>query len=250
MASTFKTALIAAVAAAAVSAGAAVATTQAFTLGTTNRVDAPSTVVNVNGNGATSPVDAPLLTLDNRSSTANATPLALLAAPNHPALKVNTGIKVTNLNADRLDGIDSAGFVPSSAVQRFDALGSQPDPTFSAHLHTFATVGSVQIDGVCIDTGSQQVVTIALFLAVDHVAFAAVSQSDVSGYSPSTDAYKGAVWDLGRVDAAHGTPVFRTTTGTVLLPNNHYISFNLFMGQNIRGQTDGRCIWGGSALVN
>jgi hypothetical protein len=92
-------------------AGTAAATTQTFTLGTTNRVDAPSTVVNVKSTGTTSPVDAPLLTLDNRSSTANSTPLSLLAAPNHAPFKVNTQTKVANLNADQLDGMNGSAFV-------------------------------------------------------------------------------------------------------------------------------------------
>src|SRR5262245_36103088 len=104
MSGTFKAALVAAVVAAVVSAGAAVATTQAFTLGTTNRVDAPSTVVNATSNGVTNPVDAPLLTLNNRSSTANATPLSLVAASGHAPFKVNAETKVANLNADKLDG--------------------------------------------------------------------------------------------------------------------------------------------------
>jgi len=111
MKGSFKTAVIAAVVSAFVAAGAAVATTQTLTLGTTNRVNAPTTVVNATSNGVTNPVDAPLLTLNNKSSTANATPLSLLAAPGHAPFKVNTGVEVTNLNADRLDGTDSSGFV-------------------------------------------------------------------------------------------------------------------------------------------
>jgi hypothetical protein len=114
MSGTFKTALTAAVVSAFVAAGAAVATTQAFTLGTTNRVDAPSTVVNATSNGATNPVDAPLLTLNNRSATANATPLSLLAAANHAPFKVNTQTRVTNLNADQLDGRSSEYFLPKT----------------------------------------------------------------------------------------------------------------------------------------
>src|SRR5215510_12562704 len=105
MKGSFKTALIAAVVSAFVAAGAAVATTQAFTLGTTNRVDAASRVINVQSNGTTNPVDAPLLTLDNRSATANATPLSLVAAAGHAPFKVNTQVAVPNLNADYLDGL-------------------------------------------------------------------------------------------------------------------------------------------------
>jgi hypothetical protein len=107
----FKTALIAAVVSAFVAAGAAVATTQTFVLGTTNRVDAKSTVINAKADGTVNPVDAPLLTLQNKNATANATPLALLAGAGRPPFTVNSQTRVANLNADKLDGIDSAGFV-------------------------------------------------------------------------------------------------------------------------------------------
>src|SRR5262245_27592574 len=115
MSGTFKAALVAAVVSAVVSAGAAVATTQAFTLGTTNRVNSPTSVTNLQSNGSTvNPVDAPLLTLDNRSTTANATPLSLLAAPGHAPFKVNTQAKVKDLNADQLDGRSSEYFLPKT----------------------------------------------------------------------------------------------------------------------------------------
>jgi hypothetical protein len=131
MKGSFKTALIAAIVSAFVAAGAAVATTQAFTLGTTNRVDAPSTVINTKSNGTTNPVDAPLLTLDNRSATANATPLSLLAASGHTPFKVNTQAKVANLNADQLDGRSSEYFLPKTA-QAIDsaAVGGYPVGSF------------------------------------------------------------------------------------------------------------------------
>jgi hypothetical protein len=110
MKGSFKTALIAAAVSGVVSASAAVATTQTFTLGQANHVNAASSVSNVQANATISPVDAPLLTLENKSTTANATPLSLLAAPNHAPLDVNSAVRVPNLNADLLDGINSSGF--------------------------------------------------------------------------------------------------------------------------------------------
>jgi len=106
----FRTALIAAVVSAFVAAGAAVATTQAFVLGTGNRVDAPTKVTNLRSDGTANPVDGALLSLENQSTTANATPLSLVAAANHAPFKVNTGVTVTNLDADLLDGFDSTAF--------------------------------------------------------------------------------------------------------------------------------------------
>src|SRR5262245_30425441 len=111
MKGSFKVALIAAAVSGVVSASAAVATTQTFVLGTTDRVNAATKVTNLQANGTTvNPVDAPLMTLENKSSSANATPLLLTAASGHAPLKVNTQTKVANLNADQLDGKDSSSF--------------------------------------------------------------------------------------------------------------------------------------------
>ena len=145
MRGTFKTALVAAVVSAFVAAGAAVATTQAFTLGATNRVNAPTSLTNLQSNGTTvNPVDAPLLTLDNRSTTANATPLSLLAAPNHAPFKVNTGVKVTNLNADRLDGFDSTYFLPKTGTAaNSDQLGGHSSGFFLATAGTAANAAKL-----------------------------------------------------------------------------------------------------------
>src|SRR5438874_6916657 len=102
-----KSALVGGIVGAFVAAGTtALATTQVFTLGTSNQVDAASTVA-VKAGAA---VAAPLVSLSNTSTGAGATPLALTAAPGHPPLTVNTKTRVVNLDADLLDGIDSKIF--------------------------------------------------------------------------------------------------------------------------------------------
>jgi hypothetical protein len=134
MKSSFRTALVAAIVSAFVASGAAVATTQGFVLGATNRVNAPSQVTNVQANATVNPVDAPLLTLENKSTTANATPLSLVAAPNHAPFRVNTSTKVANLNADQLDGHDSTYFLPKTGKAADSGkLDGYPSGAFS-HL--------------------------------------------------------------------------------------------------------------------
>jgi hypothetical protein len=105
MKSSYKTALIAAVVAAFVAAGAAVATTKTFVLGTTNTVDAASTVT------AGSGLNAKMLQLTNNSAGSSATALGLTTPSSRPPMIVSSDAKVTKLNADKLDGKDSAGFV-------------------------------------------------------------------------------------------------------------------------------------------
>jgi len=106
MKGSFKTALVAAVVSAFVAAGAAVATTKTFVLGTTNTVDAASTVT-----AGSSGLNAKMLQLINNSTGSAATALGLTTPSSRPPLIVNSQAKVVNLNADKLDGIDSAGFV-------------------------------------------------------------------------------------------------------------------------------------------
>jgi hypothetical protein len=106
MKSSFKTALIAAVVSAFVAAGAAVATTKTFVLGTTNTVDAASTV-SASGSG----LNTKMLQLTNTNAGSSATALGLTTAGSRPPMIVSSDAKVTKLNADKLDGKDSAGFV-------------------------------------------------------------------------------------------------------------------------------------------
>ena len=105
MKGSFKTALIAAVVSAFVAAGAAVATTKTFVLGTTNTVDAASTVT------AGSGLNTKMLQLTNNSMGSSATALGLTTASTRPPMIVSSQARVANLNADKLDGIDSSGYV-------------------------------------------------------------------------------------------------------------------------------------------
>jgi hypothetical protein len=69
----------------------------------------------------TAPIANPALQLVNQSTASGATALGLNVAPGKPPLKVNaTAGKATNLNADRLDGLDSSRLIEA----RGDVNGS------------------------------------------------------------------------------------------------------------------------------
>src|SRR6478736_1677897 len=53
------------------------------------------------------------LQLANTNTAAGATPLGLVAGTGRPPFTTNSTTKVTNLNADMLDGIDSTAFLPA-----------------------------------------------------------------------------------------------------------------------------------------
>jgi hypothetical protein len=121
MKGSFKTALIAAVVSAFVAAGAAVATTKTFVLGTTNTVDAASAVT------AGSGLNTKLLQLTNNSTGSSATALGLTTASSRPPMIVSSQARVANLNADKLDGIDSGGFVRGRATFLANRVGLASD---------------------------------------------------------------------------------------------------------------------------
>jgi hypothetical protein len=58
-------------------------------------------------------VTGPSLQVDNNSTDVSATALDLQVESGKPPMKVNSGTKVENLNADKLDGTDSTGFAQS-----------------------------------------------------------------------------------------------------------------------------------------
>src|SRR5437588_11667699 len=63
--------------------GTALATTQGFVLGTTNRVDAASKVTNVKTDNTQNTITSPLLTLENLTTGTGPTALALNVASGH-----------------------------------------------------------------------------------------------------------------------------------------------------------------------
>ena len=67
-----------------------------FNLGKTNTVNAVSKLVGS--------VAGPSLSIDNNSTSASATALDLRVEPGKTPMKVNSGMKVANLNVDKVDG--------------------------------------------------------------------------------------------------------------------------------------------------
>jgi hypothetical protein len=94
----------------------------------------------------TAPVAGKGLQVTNTSTGAGATALGLNVASGKAPFTVNSGTKVANLNADKLDGIDSSGFLSSASVKKlsFEAAIGSGEPVL-------ATVGPYTIKGQCAD---------------------------------------------------------------------------------------------------
>src|SRR6476646_5741678 len=91
------------------------------------------------GNGATTQTGLTgdlagrALQLTNTNTGAGATPLGLTAGAGRPPFVTNSGTKVPNLNADKLDGVDSTGFLAvggkaadSNLLDGIDSTGFLP----------------------------------------------------------------------------------------------------------------------------
>jgi hypothetical protein len=130
-----------------------------FNLGVTNSVDAITTLVG--------DVAGPGLRIDNNSTNAAATALDLQVEPGKAPMKVNSGTKVTNLNADKVDGIDGTTLLPKNQVRAdgnqtsaaIDDFTSSSTPviskSFTAPTSGFLTItGSISAEEDCSLPGS------------------------------------------------------------------------------------------------
>lgn len=122
-----------------------------FNLGVTNAVDAITTLKGV--------VGGPSLRIDNDNPNAPATALQLLVEPGRPPMSVNSGIKVTNLHADKLDNKDASEFLPiggkavdSDKLDGIDSTQLTRAPRFEDVVGSFSADFTSSPKTVCQDT--------------------------------------------------------------------------------------------------
>jgi len=95
-----------------------------FDLGKVNTVNAVSKLVGS--------IAGPSLQVDNNSTEANATALDLQVEAGKAPMKVNSGTKVANLNADTVDGKSEADFYAAGSKVADSAHADQADAATSA----------------------------------------------------------------------------------------------------------------------
>jgi hypothetical protein len=225
--------------------GTALATTQGFVLGTTNRVDAASAVTNVKADNTQNPIASPLLRLTNLSTGTGATALGLNVASGHAPFTTNSATKVTNLNADKLDGLDSTAFVSTTGFRRVG-----PVTTSNASLSevTLANIGNFTFSGNCFRGSPSDQIEIFIASAVDHSAYGVVTQAAAGGQLGEGDMVAGTSYPIADWSGAVGTPDFNAASGSAVEPNGHQVTFDLYQAVNTRN-IDGQCIFGGTFAV-
>ena len=94
------------------------------------------------------------LQIFNNSTDAAATALELRVASGKPPLKVNSTTKVANLNADRLDDMDSTELAPILRAQQDGSIGGQ-QVTGTTEVNSVAI--QAPVDGVLMISGTAYV---------------------------------------------------------------------------------------------
>jgi hypothetical protein len=157
-----------------------------FNLGVTNTVNAITTLVS--GGVGVGPA-GPMLRIDNNSTNAAATALELLVEPGKAPMKTNSGTKVTNLNADRVDG-KSAEQLSRVAVMNTGATTEIPaDGT----LVTYGSVLSITAPaaGFVRINGNVTVIDTACSVGCEFQAYARHINSGTLSVPQEDEAYAG-----------------------------------------------------------
>jgi hypothetical protein len=197
--------------------------------------------------GLSTPVNDKALQLTNTNTGTSATALGLTVASGHAPFTVSSPTRVVNLNADLLDGMNSGGFVPASALRRVGPVtvtgsldGTEP---------TLVTIGQLTFSGLCVDTGTVQEGRLHITSSVAHAAYADVTLSGGLGVFDDADMLAGLRYILTGTGAISAdVHAFAPVTGEALSADGHQVSYNLYMGVNARGQS-GKCVFGGSFVV-
>jgi hypothetical protein len=168
-------------------------------------------------------ISAPALNLINTSTGAAATALNISVASGKPPLKVNAAAgKATNLNSDKLDGVDSTGFLRSTAkakdADKLDGLDSTQVVQGGGKIHRFGPadltahsgktlldIGALRFEGACYILDGQSRTQIWLYNDVSGpVSFAVQSPAGNQSGTPSSSSAKPIVDQGG---TALSTPV-------------------------------------------
>jgi hypothetical protein len=217
-----------------------------FILGKPNSADKTTSL------SASPPFSGKALQLTNTGTGTGATALGLNVASGHPPFTVNSGTKVMNLNADRLDGLDSTAFVPSSKLRRVGPVGDTFGPGQQGLTVPIATVGHFTFTGFCardIPNPGDGGVQLGIESNAAHSSYGSLTQSQAGGQFGQADMNAGTGYPLANIGPGPiSGPVFHPVSGSAVAPDGQQVSFDVYQGAGIPNQV-GDCIFGGTFAV-
>lgn len=151
-------------------------------------------------------------------------------------------------NAAKLGGQLPSFYLPASAVQRFGPTTVAACTNVSCPDVPLITLGKFTFDETCQSFGGEQGVTYEL---TDTTSGSSWAETSSNNYVPNSDPHMVAGTEIiaGETIGA-GTPVFVSVTGEAVSSDGHAVSYNLYMGQDAQGASDGSCVFGGSFVVD
>jgi len=224
-----------------------------FNLGQNNTVNATTTL-----KGSTTSKNLQL------TNTGSGSGLGITVAAGKAPISVNASAgKATNLNSDKLDGMDSSAFLSASGKaadsDKLDGLNSTdflsasklmrfgpltvPAASGQGDYATLATVGEFTFFAECIDTGQDQLLILHLKSSTAHASYAVMSDA---GSARNPNMVANGLDSLASSHPAHGSPVFLPVTGEAATQDGQEVFFNLYAGQNAQGSGSGQCLFGGA----
>lgn len=185
------------------------------------------------------------------TNTSTGTAGSFNVAAGHPPLTVNSNTKVTNLNADKLDGLDSTQLVSSSTLRRVGPVVAMPLSGQSATV-AIATIGHFTFQGSCTrNVGGQDRVQTVIASNVASSAFGSITHASAGTAFGEPNMLANQNYRLADgVSTAGSTPSFNPVLGSATTPppDDREVVFNLYQGMHARGQ-GGWCVFGGTFAV-
>jgi hypothetical protein len=185
------------------------------------------------------------------TNTSTGTGGSFNVASGHAPFTVNSGTKVTNLNADKLDGLDSTQFVSNSNLRRvgpFTDTEFGGGPPFILNLVPIGHFAFLGKCGVNVSGGGNDEVGWLIASDVDHSAYASMTQDEAGRTFGEGDMAANSSYSLADITIPTGTPDFNPVSGSAVDPNGQEVVFNLYAGINVRNHPK-QCIFGGSLAV-
>jgi hypothetical protein len=169
----------------------------------------------------------------------------------HAPFTVNSGTKVTNLNADKLDGLDSTSFISNSSLRRVGPIVAKPLDGQQVTV-PIATIGHFSFAGGC-DRNFNGQDRVQTFISSDVAgsAFGSITHASAGTAFGQPGMAANTYYRMADgISPAGSTLAFNPVLGSALEapPYDHEVIFNLYQGMNARVQ-GGWCVFGGTFTV-